>query len=102
MMTPTLLYAEDEESQEVACLASFVPTFEPPNPQENVEVLEDEEPELMPVSSGSNFHFIFLVDRSGSMQSRGRMAAAKDSLKLFMRSLPIGCSFTITSFGSRQ
>ena len=45
MMTPRLVYAENEATGEVACSASFVPTFEPLNPQEELEVIEDEEPE---------------------------------------------------------
>lgn len=82
-------------------MASFVPTFEPPAPQEDMEVLDDEEPEAVSLSQGSDFHFFFLVDRSGSMSSAGRMQSAKDALKLFVRSLPIGCKFSIISFGSR-
>lgn len=88
MMQPSLVYAEDPSGSEVACLASFVPTFEPPNPQEMTEVLDDEEPEVVSLSQGSDFHFFFLVDRSGSMRSRGRMESAKEALTLFIRSLP--------------
>ena len=51
------------------------------------------------LSKGSDFHFIFLVDRSGSMQMRGRMDIAKEALTLFMRSLPEGCMFSVISFG---
>ena len=82
-------------------MASFVPTFEPPAPQEDLEVLDDEEPDAVSLSKGSDFHFFFLVDRSGSMTSAGRMDSAKEALKLFIRSLPTGCKFTIISFGSR-
>lgn len=73
MMTPNLVYAENPITNEVACIASFVPTFDPPAPQEAMEVLEDEEPEAVNMSQGSDFHFFFLVDRSGSMSSLGRM-----------------------------
>jgi len=66
-----------------------------------MEVVEDEEPEQESLAHGQDFHFIFLVDRSGSMREQGRMEAAKEALKLFVRSLPTGCSFTIYSFGSR-
>ena len=46
MKYPQLLYAEHPEyPNEVAVCASFVPTFEVPNPQEEFEVLLDEEPE---------------------------------------------------------
>ena len=47
MKYPQLLCARDPAyPEEVACTLSFVPTFEPPAPQEQFEVLEDEEPEL--------------------------------------------------------
>ncbi len=40
MLRPHLLLAKDEENQEIAVSASFVPTFEPPAPQdEELEVL---------------------------------------------------------------
>lgn len=42
--------------------------------------------------------FIFLVDRSGSM-SGSRMDLTKEALKLFIQSLPLGCSFAILGFG---
>ena len=41
MMKPHLLYAKNKKTSEIACLASFVPTFEPPMPQEETEVLRD-------------------------------------------------------------
>ena len=51
---------------------------------------------------GSDYHFIFIVDRSGSMGfGSGRMELAKDALAIFIRSLPVGCRFSIISFGSR-
>ena len=102
MMTPGLLFAQSSDKTEVACVASFVPTFEPPTPQEMTEVLEDEAPEQASLSQGSDFHFAFLVDRSGSMRSLGRMQAAIDALKIFIRSLPLGCTFQVKSFGDRQ
>lgn len=48
---------------------------------------------------GNGFHFIFIVDCSGSM-SGSRMTIAKEALDLFVRSLPLGCSFSIIEFGS--
>ena len=47
------------------------------------------------------FHFIFLVDRSGSMNNFGRIERARDALTIFIRSLPVGCRFSILSFGSK-
>ena len=68
MMKPHLLYARDKKTSEVACVASLVPTFEPPMPQEDIEVLRDEEPEMTMLAPGSDYHFIFLIDRSSSMR----------------------------------
>ena len=44
---PQLLYAKDPAFPgKVAVSASFVPTFEPPPPQQETEVLIDEEPSM--------------------------------------------------------
>jgi hypothetical protein len=68
MKYPHLVYAEDPDfPDEVAVSASFVPTFEPPPPQEEFEVLENEEPTTTDLSDGKDFVFFFIVDRSGSM-----------------------------------
>jgi hypothetical protein len=42
--------------------------------------------------------YIFLVDRTGSMQGR-KLEITKEALKLFIKSLPAGCLFEIVSFG---
>ncbi|XP_014880799.1 von Willebrand factor A domain-containing protein 5A-like isoform X2 [Poecilia latipinna] len=52
--------------------------------------------------------FVFLVDRSGSMDcpmnnstpQETRISSAKDTLLLLLKSLPMGCYFNIYSFGS--
>ena len=100
MRYPHLLFAEDPAyPDEVAVSGSLVPTFEPPQPQEEFEVLEDVEPESTALSLGSNYVFMFIVDRSYSM-SGVRMETCKAALKLFLRSLPVGSKFAIISFGS--
>ncbi|XP_049582172.1 von Willebrand factor A domain-containing protein 5A isoform X3 [Syngnathus scovelli] len=43
--------------------------------------------------------FVFLLDRSGSMQG-ARIGSARDTLLLLLKSLPMGCYFNIYSFGS--
>ncbi|XP_064338242.1 von Willebrand factor A domain-containing protein 5A [Camelus dromedarius] len=63
-------------------------------------------PEAQP--SAACGEFVFLMDRSGSMQSpmsnqnksQPRIEAAKETLILILKSLPIGCYFNIYGFGS--
>ena len=43
--------------------------------------------------------FIFVIDRSGSMAGHF-MNSAKETLKLFLKSIPPGCHFNIIGFGS--
>ena len=62
-------------------------------------MLEDEEPESSVLSTGENYYFIFIVDRSYSM-SGPRMETCKEALELFIKSLPPGSKFSIISFGS--
>jgi Mg-chelatase subunit ChlD len=80
-------------------MASFVPTFEPPQPQDLI--LSEEAPEQTELTKGEEFCFIFLVDRSGSMSGK-RMEITKEALKLFIQSLPVGCFFAILGFGSQS
>lgn len=42
--------------------------------------------------------FIFIVDRSGSMAG-SRIASARDTLLLMIKSLPVGCFFNLYGFG---
>lgn len=42
---------------------------------------------------------IFIVDRSGSMAGSS-MQSVKDTLHIFLRSIPVGCFFNIVGFGS--
>lgn len=43
---------------------------------------------------------IFIVDRSGSMAG-APMRSVKDTLQIFLKSIPMGCWFNIIGFGSR-
>ena len=76
MLIPQLYYAESSDKTKVACSVSMVPTFDAVAPQDaELSVVKDEEPELQELggSDGSAYHFIFLVDRSASMQACNRM-----------------------------
>ena len=94
-------------------------TREPFNPQaivENgvkIEGREDKEgfmespvvmlnffPEFKSSESSEKGEFVFVVDRSGSM-SGGKNNSAKETLLLFLKSLPDGCYFNVVGFGSR-
>mmetsp|Transcript_13181 Transcript_13181/g.9244 ORF Transcript_13181/g.9244 Transcript_13181/m.9244 type:complete len:244 (+) Transcript_13181:465-1196(+) len=99
MGLPTLKAQRCEKyPDEVALLASFVPTFEKKQPQENTELFEDEVPD-QGASDDIKYCYMFLVDRSGSMAG-SRMNTTKEALKLFLKSLPPNCAFQITSFGT--
>ncbi|KAL5473274.1 hypothetical protein EMCRGX_G027733 [Ephydatia muelleri] len=50
-------------------------------------------------SSKAACEFIFLVDRSGSMSGEF-IKSARETLILFLKSIPPGCSFNIIGFGS--
>jgi Mg-chelatase subunit ChlD len=100
MMRPQLLFEESSQfPDEVAVMASFVPTLEQPQPQEEFEVLQDEEPESASLSKGDEFFYVFIVDRSGSMSGR-KIEVTKYAMKLFIQSLPPNCKFQIISFGT--
>ncbi|XP_064841631.1 von Willebrand factor A domain-containing protein 5A-like [Oncorhynchus masou masou] len=59
-------------------------------------------------SMTSHGEFLFVVDRSGSMEcpmhlgsgSQDRISSARDTLLLLLKSLPMGCYFNIIGFGS--
>ncbi|KAG5269112.1 hypothetical protein AALO_G00198420 [Alosa alosa] len=71
--------------------------------------LYPEFPAAVTSSRNMSGEFIFVVDRSGSMDckmhtgkdAKMRIASAKDTLLLLLKSLPMGCYFNIYGFGSR-
>jgi hypothetical protein len=65
MFEPQLKYKTNDFTNEVACMVSFVPTFEPIQPQEMI--FTSEAPITVELNNGSDFCFVFLVDCSGSM-----------------------------------
>ncbi|CAH8472002.1 unnamed protein product [Schistosoma rodhaini] len=50
-------------------------------------------------SKDMRYEFVFLIDRSGSMEG-DNISYAKTSLLLFLKSLPMSCRFQIVGFGS--
>ncbi|XP_036356119.1 LOW QUALITY PROTEIN: von Willebrand factor A domain-containing protein 5A [Octopus sinensis] len=56
-------------------------------------------PELPQVKQTAANDYIFVIDRSGSMSGE-KIEAAKDTLLLFLKSLPLGCSFNVISFNN--
>uniref|UniRef100_A0A3P9DKM3 VIT domain-containing protein n=1 Tax=Maylandia zebra TaxID=106582 RepID=A0A3P9DKM3_9CICH len=70
--------------------------------------LYPEFPQSVMSSMASCGEFVFVVDRSGSMdcatnnteQQESWMSSARDTLLLLLKSLPMGCYFNIYSFGS--
>nr|XP_061828757.1 von Willebrand factor A domain-containing protein 5A-like [Nerophis lumbriciformis] len=70
--------------------------------------LYPEFPQAVMSSLASSGEFVFLLDRSGSMdcpinntkKSETRISSARDTLLLLLKSLPMGCYFNIYSFGS--
>ncbi|XP_037534027.1 von Willebrand factor A domain-containing protein 5A [Nematolebias whitei] len=70
--------------------------------------LYPEFPQSVMSSLASCGEFVFLIDRSGSMEcpinnsnpQETRICSARDTLLLLLKSLPMGCYFNIYSFGS--
>ncbi|XP_060758861.1 von Willebrand factor A domain-containing protein 5A-like [Neoarius graeffei] len=98
--------------QLTAIVESGAPTAQPGTLMEDPVVMISFYPEF-PVSvmssTSSCGEFVFVIDRSGSMDSRmhhglgaqHRIKCARDTLLLLLKSLPMGCYFNIYGFGSR-
>lgn len=56
-------------------------------------------PEFKSIESSEKGEFVFVVDRSGSMRG-SRNNSARETLLLFLKSLPDGCYFNVVGFGS--
>ncbi|CAF3386301.1 unnamed protein product [Rotaria sp. Silwood2] len=71
-----------------AIMASFTPT--------------EEDCRLALNNAGITNEFMFIVDCSGSMDSENKIEVARQTLELFLKSLPVGCHFNIIRFGSEH
>jgi Mg-chelatase subunit ChlD len=66
---PRLLYEDNPAHPgQVIMYASFLPTFESKQYQDWLH--EDEEPESTTLMNPADFLYVFLIDRSGSMNGR--------------------------------
>ncbi|XP_057695266.1 von Willebrand factor A domain-containing protein 5A-like isoform X2 [Corythoichthys intestinalis] len=61
--------------------------------------LYPEFPQEVMSSIATSGEFVFLLDRSGSMDG-APISSARDTLLLLLKSLPVGCYFNVYSFGS--
>lgn len=67
MLTPNLFIERDPiYPDKVAVGATFAPSFDNSRSTSFVDYTTDEEPQKLPVN-GTDFHFVFILDRSGSM-----------------------------------
>ncbi|XP_061170037.1 von Willebrand factor A domain-containing protein 5A-like [Saccostrea echinata] len=57
-------------------------------------------PEFKDLDTKMPCEFVFVIDRSGSMNG-SRIEKAKETLLLLLKSLPVNCIFNVISFGSR-
>ena len=97
---PELIAGEHPDfPDEVVVQASISPNFE--QQKNDVQFVYDEEPESTYIGDPADLYFVFLLDRSYSMEEVGRVEMAIKALKLFLRSLPPYCRFSIISFGSQ-
>ncbi|XP_061682659.1 von Willebrand factor A domain-containing protein 5A-like [Syngnathoides biaculeatus] len=105
-----LIYYEDAH-RPTAVVEAGKASAEPGTLMGDAVVMLSLYPEFPPEVTSSlatSGEFVFLLDRSGSMdcplggfnQSETRISSARDTLLLLLKSLPMGCYFNIYSFGS--
>ena len=112
MEQPRLFYQKNKAIDGyVSVMAQFMPTFEEKQPQDRetsinfVESPDDVEEVQIDLNLEKRLNdkqpqFIFVLDRSWSMDDYNRMDIALEALRLFLLSLPAECGFQIISFGS--
>ncbi|XP_069106655.1 von Willebrand factor A domain-containing protein 5A-like isoform X2 [Argopecten irradians] len=63
-------------------------------------VMMDFLPDLRSVPELTEAEFVFVIDCSASMIRGDRIAKAKETVLLLLKSLPVGCFFNVVAFGS--
>ncbi|KAM4627901.1 von Willebrand factor A domain-containing protein 5A-like isoform 2-T2 [Polymixia lowei] len=102
-----LVYYQDSH-QPTAVVEAGQTSAQPGSLMGDLAVMLSLYPDFPPVSVASCGEFLFLMDRSGSMdfsmgsgkQAQSRIGSARDTLLLLLKSLPMGCYFNVYSFGS--
>ncbi len=61
---------------------------------------KESELEIEEVKDSISEEYIFLIDRSGSMNDA--IMLVREALQLFVQSLPFGCYFNICSYGTKH
>jgi hypothetical protein len=88
--TNTILAVEKNSKNQLALMASFIPT------NEDCQKVLSANKQINDV----NNEFIFIVDCSGSMRDENKIGLAREAMILFLKSLPVNCQFNIIRFGS--
>ena len=112
-LAPQLLYAKDDElakhphmyGNQVAANISILPSFwdgESKATPDQMVVQRNRHPYEYSERKYDDFLFIFIIDRSYSMSDYKRIETVIDAVRIFLRSLPKGSSFSIISFGDRD
>ncbi|KAM4628090.1 von Willebrand factor A domain-containing protein 5A-like isoform 2-T2 [Polymixia lowei] len=102
-----LVYYQDSH-QPTAVVEAGQTSAQPGSLMGDLVVMLSLYPDFPPVSVALCGEFLFLMDRSGSMdfsmgsgkQAQSRIGSARDTLLLLLKSLPMGCYFNVYSFGS--